>query len=83
MQYSGEPKVSGVISWKSLLEIGRGESDDVLNDRLKRIAVNQCCLLVYTSGTTGPPKVTLAEPFNLMTYGFIYSYRVSCCPMTI
>ena len=34
------------------------EADDDLNDRLKRIAINQCCALIYTSGTTGSPKVS-------------------------
>lgn len=58
MQFTGEPKVPGVISWQTLLEIGGEKSDELLDDRLRKIAVNQCCSLVYTSGTTGPPKVT-------------------------
>ncbi|CAB4064572.1 ACSBG [Lepeophtheirus salmonis] len=39
-----------------LLELGRKEGIDRLNDRLSHISVNQCCSLIYTSGTTGNPK---------------------------
>ena len=46
-----------VLSWETLLEIGRAETDDELNRRLAGQATNQACTLVYTSGTTGNPKV--------------------------
>ena len=58
MQYTGTPTQEGILGWKELLEIGNKESDDEVNERMKQIAVNQCCVLVYTSGTTGPPKGT-------------------------
>jgi long-chain-fatty-acid--CoA ligase ACSBG len=45
-----------VISWKDLLALGEDEPDDLLVDRQKRMAINQCATLVYTSGTTGMPK---------------------------
>uniref|UniRef100_A0A0K2TMK5 long-chain-fatty-acid--CoA ligase n=1 Tax=Lepeophtheirus salmonis TaxID=72036 RepID=A0A0K2TMK5_LEPSM len=45
-----------LILWKDLLELGRKEGIDRLNDRLSHISVNQCCSLIYTSGTTGNPK---------------------------
>ena len=53
VQYTGTPKEEGILSWKELLEIGHNEPDDKFNDRMKQIAINQCCVLVYTSGTTG------------------------------
>ena len=53
VQYTGEPHVSGVLNWQQLLEIGRGEEDRVLQARLEEQAVNQACMVVYTSGTTG------------------------------
>merc|ERR1719376_678476 len=39
-------------------------SEEELDDRLKRIAVNQCCALIYTSGTTGQPKGTMMSHDN-------------------
>lgn len=66
VQYSGQPpEGSDVLSWSDLVEVGRAESEEALDDRLKRVAVNQCCSLVYTSGTTGQPKGTMMSHDNL------------------
>ena len=46
-------KDPSVISWQELLKIGNSATDQILDQRLGDLAVNQCCLLVYTSGTTG------------------------------
>ena len=51
--FDGESKVPGVISWKELIKIGQDASDSILKERLRNIAVNQCCVVSYTSGTTG------------------------------
>lgn len=58
VQYSGELEgLSDVISWREFMELGReDDSDDVLEERHKNMAINQCCTVVYTSGTTGNPK---------------------------
>jgi long-chain-fatty-acid--CoA ligase ACSBG len=56
VQYSGTPTVEGVLSWTELMDVGRIESDAELNKRKAETAVNRCCMLVYTSGTTGLPK---------------------------
>ena len=50
MQYLGTPATEGVLSWKQLLEIGEKEEETELEERLKSVAINQCCHLVYTSG---------------------------------
>ena len=59
IQYLGTPRQEGVLSWEDLLQLGVKEEDNDLEERIKRICINQCCALIYTSGTTGPPKVTL------------------------
>jgi len=65
VQYTGKPSQEGVLSWQDLLAKGNGESDEALEARLNQIAINQCCHLVYTSGTTGPPKAVMISHDNL------------------
>ena len=45
-----------VISWQDVIESGCELNDDILTNIEKKQAVNQVCMLQYTSGTTGPPK---------------------------
>lgn len=64
VQYSGKPSHPDVISWKRLMEIGEQQTDDLLEESLKKIAVNECCTLVYTSGTVGNPKAVMLNHDN-------------------
>ena len=46
-----------VISWEDVMKLGtEWVFESAVVERQKRMAINQCCLLVYTSGTTGNPK---------------------------
>lgn len=45
-----------VLTWTELLDLGRAAPDQILADCEKDQAVNQASLMLYTSGTTGPPK---------------------------
>ena len=46
-----------IISWKQVMELGKEDRDESeVLARQRRMAINQCCILVYTSGTTGNPK---------------------------
>jgi len=67
VQYLGSPKKDNVISWKQLLTIGEQEDEKELEYRLKNVAINQCCHLVYTSGTTGMPKGVMLSHDNLVS----------------
>ncbi|CAG4989801.1 unnamed protein product [Colias eurytheme] len=67
VQWEGtvDTSIPGVYSWQQLLEIGAKEPDTQLDNVLKTISVNECCTLVYTSGTVGPPKAVMLSHDNL------------------
>ncbi|PNF24131.1 Long-chain-fatty-acid--CoA ligase ACSBG2 [Cryptotermes secundus] len=64
VQYHDKPEVEGVISWEELMKLGRGEPDVHLNNVLKTIGVNECCSIVFTSGTVGNPKAAMLSHDN-------------------
>lgn len=45
-----------VLSYGELLQLGRGEGEAEVEQRLREIMPDDICLLVYTSGTTSEPK---------------------------
>ncbi|XP_063995713.1 very long-chain-fatty-acid--CoA ligase bubblegum isoform X2 [Diachasmimorpha longicaudata] len=66
IQYEGSPKDKSVLSWNDVLALGKAESDDKLEAVLKTLGVNECCTLVYTSGTVGRPKAVMLSHDNLI-----------------
>ncbi|XP_036139807.1 very long-chain-fatty-acid--CoA ligase bubblegum [Monomorium pharaonis] len=66
VQYSGVPTEKDVLSWNDLLHIGKKEPEDKLQSVLKTIGINECCTLVYTSGTVGNPKAVMMNHDNIL-----------------
>ncbi|CAD6224814.1 GSCOCG00005566001-RA-CDS [Cotesia congregata] len=77
IQYEGVAKEKDVLSWYDLLEIGRAESDDKLDSVLRTIGANECCTLVYTSGTVGRPKAVMLSHDNLTHDARVITERVN------
>ena len=52
-----ENSANDIISWQDTIRIGNEDaSNEFIDERQMNMAINQCCVLVYTSGTTGNPK---------------------------
>ncbi|XP_018348118.1 PREDICTED: long-chain-fatty-acid--CoA ligase ACSBG2-like [Trachymyrmex septentrionalis] len=66
IQYDGIPTKKDILSWNDLLDIGKRESENKLSHVLKTIGVNECCILVYTSGTVGNSKAVMLNHDNLL-----------------
>ncbi|CAB3240681.1 unnamed protein product [Arctia plantaginis] len=78
VQWEGkvDTSIPGVYSFDQVMEMGAKEPDTELNNVLKTIAVNECCTLVYTSGTVGAPKAVMLSHDNLTWDAFSISERV-------
>ena len=62
--FEGDPPDGG-MTLDDLAERGSGEDDRRLDDRVEEIASDDLFTLVYTSGTTGPPKGCMLTHGNL------------------
>ncbi len=79
-----------VISWRELIEAGKSVPDSALDAIEEEQFVNDACMLVYTSGTTGPPKgamychdnITYSSHVSMMTYGWGQETLLSYLPLS-
>jgi long-chain acyl-CoA synthetase len=68
-----------LISFQDVLVLGRGrlaampDREAFLDDHAAAVGANDVAVLVYTSGTTGPPKGAMHDHASLM-WGFANSY---------
>ncbi|KAK7595016.1 hypothetical protein V9T40_001449 [Parthenolecanium corni] len=79
IQIEGNPSKPGVISWKELIEIGEKESEVALQSAIHNTAINECCAILFTSGTTGPAKGVMLNHDNLVflakSLGAVLNFR--------
>ena len=63
----GEDEVidSEIINWKDFLKLGSSLGEEELKERLEGQAINQPCVICYTSGTTANPKGALLSQASL------------------
>jgi len=55
-----------IMSWNSLIKLGKSGSDSDLDERIENQEPGQCCAYIYTSGTTGMPKAVMISHDNIL-----------------
>lgn len=68
------------ITFDSLLELGRRQARRDYDDLVDRLELGSVAILVYTSGTTGPPKGAMLTHANLHAAGEAWSVAMVAGP---
>ena len=58
-------KADGYWRWSELEELNTDDVEEEYQRRLSEIVANECCCLIYTSGTVGKPKGVMLTHDNL------------------
>tara|TARA_E500000331_G_scaffold84013_1_gene79658 strand:- start:206 stop:2029 length:1824 start_codon:yes stop_codon:yes gene_type:complete len=68
-----------IITFEDLLDLGDLVVGKSFEEMIKTITSSETAIIVYTSGTTGPPKGAMITHENLrfaaITWGLVYEYR--------
>ncbi|XP_031696722.1 long-chain-fatty-acid--CoA ligase ACSBG2-like, partial [Anarrhichthys ocellatus] len=67
VQYKGElqQKAPFLYTWAEFMKLGEDVPDEQLNAVIDSLRANECCTLIFTSGTTGNPKGCMLSHDNL------------------
>jgi long-chain acyl-CoA synthetase len=68
--------IEGSITLAELRAVGAGMSDSALGERASSVAPNDIATLVYTSGTTGPPKGCMLTHANFLATMEMYLQEI-------
>ncbi len=66
MDFDAECKAWGALDFSELLNPG-GASEETLESRVNAVEPDDLCLIMYTSGTTGPPKGVRLSHRNIIS----------------
>ena len=68
-----------IITFEELISLGESDDGKSFEKMIQTISASETAIIVYTSGTTGPPKGAMITHQNLrfaaLTWGLVYDFR--------